>query len=242
MTKEESKFNITPGTDHLTITHIDGLTPERPHPFRELGRIDTVSSFIIKRKDRFYDKSAPQALDNDVSVVVVDLEKGSIKLTIDPNDRYSNEITGQLVPNKELEDFKINTAKLYDRDELLKLIRFNAYRIKEPGKLITELRNLNLKASIESKNQKDLKGNVDRGLTKSIVSEIPDSFILTIPVFQSMPEKTFRVEIAMDYTDASVKFWLESTELHELMHVHRLEIIETEIDLITANGLLVLYK
>lgn len=233
----EEYIQITPTTDELTIIHKKALDELPPHNFHIDGNIHSVASFIT---DRFNKSSIQSALPSD-SVVIADITKGTLTLTINPDDRYSSTVTGKLVANPDLDLFKINTNKMYDRDELLKLIRFNSYRITNPKPLIEELQKLRFQASITTQNAKDKRGNLEGSISKSITSEIPTSFILKMPIYQGSAVKAFMVDIVMETSDASVKFWLESTELHQLLVSERDEILNEEIDKITKNNILVLF-
>lgn len=234
----EQVFHISDQTKEIVITNRKGLDEESPYPFHQAGRVDSVSRFIEGRPEEVSGKQAP----NIKSIVEVYPEKGSITLIIDPNDRYGNKITGSLDPAPDLDQFKINTNKKYDRNDLLKLIRFNSYRIDNAKRLVEELQKLNISASIQSKNQKDQRGNVDKLFSKNVFSEIPESFVISLPIFKSMPAEKFRVDIVMETTDASVEFWLESVELHQLIETRRAEILEEEVKKIESSGLLVIYK
>jgi len=234
----EQVFHINDETRHLIITNRKGLDEETPYSFHQIGRIDSVSRFINWSPEKISGKQAPTIN----SIIEVYPDKGSIILIIDPNDRYGNKVTGSLESAPDLDQFKINTNKKYDRNDLLKLIRFNSYRIDNAKRLIEELQKLNISASIQSKNQKDQRGNVDKLFSKNIVSEIPESFVITMPVFKSMPAEKFRVDIVMEATDSSVEFWLESVELHQLIETRRAEILDEEVKKIEESGFLVIYK
>lgn len=237
---EQQVFHIGDDTKHVIITNRKGLDEEQPFGFEQKGRIDSVSRYISARVNG--NEIEEQTPSKKYSIVEVYPEKGAITLLVEPNDRHGNKVTGSLEASPDLELFKINTNKKYDRNELLKLIRFNAYRIDNSKRLIEELQKLVIKASISSKDQKDQRGNVDKILFKNIVSEIPESFVISLPVFKSMPVEKFRVDIIMETTDASVEFWLESVELNQLIETRKADILAEEVAKIEASGLLVIYK
>jgi hypothetical protein len=54
--------------------------------------------------------------------------------------------------------------------------------------------------------------------------------VLQIPIFSGEANETFRVEIGLEATDGSIRFWLESTELAELIDERKESIIEEEIE------------
>lgn len=235
-------FNIAPGISSVEIVHTEGLKKEHPHTFNVSGRIDSPSNYVEGRDydKEDLDKKYTQGIDDATAMVTVDYKNGVINLFLDPSDKYAHTITGTLLPAPELSIFKINTDAPYTRDALLKLIRFNAFRIDKAEALIDALRKLDLATFTKSHNERDKKGNIIQDFTKNVTSSIPESFKLTIPIFQGMPEKSFYVEIIIDVTDNNIKFWLESVELSQLIETFKKEIMDEEIE--KLSDLLIIYK
>lgn len=237
--EQQEVINITPSGpgQEFVIVHKKGLDEKRPHNFHIEGRIDAVSEFVNSRGP---DLVTGQGVLPSHAVVLVEKDKGSITLILDPTDEFSHKVTGLLMPGKDLSEFKINTDHLYTRDALLKLVRFNTHRIRYADLLISALRKMALETNAKSKNEKDHRGNVQQSLEKTVHSGVPDSFVLTIPIFQGMEAETFRVDIIQDATDATVRFWLESTELKQLIDTRKEGILNDE--LAKLSKLLIIHK
>lgn len=210
------------------------LPPVAPKKILITGDIRTVSSFIEKRND---EKQLPTAgyqwINPDRAIVEVDKDKGTIALHLDPEDEYGPVITAKLEFAPELLQFSINKDRKFTREELIKLIRFNKFWFDSPEAQDTLLKaymafsaEVNAKVGAESDNR----GNRANSFNKTVTTNIPTDFILNIPIFKGMPKRRFRVEIALDSTDGSTKFWLESVELVEIIQVETDLILNAELE------------
>lgn len=167
------------------------------------------------------------------SLVIFSRSKMEIVFDANPENPLSPKVTGHLLLNEDLKKFEINSqTKMWGLQELAKFLKMNKtfFNNKEKAdSLIASL--LSFKATITS----DLeKANDGRGNSKDLVdrktnSNMPTDFILLMPVFVGGEIKSFRVEIGIDSTDSSAKFWLESSELQEIIISDRDKIIDTEI-------------
>lgn len=245
--EKKEVFNISDTTKEVTIIHKKAFDEEAPFKRVIKGRIDAVTRFLTKKislresESEFVYSEISQTPESFRSIVEVSQKESSIRLFIDPNNKYGMEVSGHLIANPELKDFSINQNKLFTRDELLKLIRFNAFRIENPKPLIDSLQRLKFEVSLASKSTKDQRANVDAALTKNVTTDIPNSFILHMPLFEGMNDIKFMVDILYESTDANIKFWLESTELHQLVKTQTDLIINAEVIKIEEMGFMVIY-
>jgi len=84
---------------------------------------------------------------------------------------------------------------------------------------------LQVSAQTEVKAASDTRGNKNNLFNKSVDSQnIPTEFVLNLQVFKGMSLERFRVEICLDVTDGSTRFWFESPELVELIDRRKKEI------------------
>ena len=198
------------------------------------GDIKTVSSFLAKRKG-LGDKRNPglQGVVTERTLVTVDKEKLTILLQLDPESIYGTEVTAKLAFTPELEQFFINKNKLFNREELIKLIRFNKIWFADPeahDKLLKAYQAFTATVNANIGKTSDTRGNVDNSYKKTVETNVPDSFVLNIPIFKGMDKRRFRVEIAIDSTDASTKFWMESVELNDIIQIESQAILEKELE------------
>lgn len=220
--------------NELTIREGKALELQPPNKISLSGDIKTVAAFIAKRNDKLQLETAGyQWINPDRAIVEVDKEKMQIVLMVDPEDRYGPVVTGSLSQAPELEQFCINKNRLFNREELIKLIRFNKIWFADPEAHDTLLKayqafSATVNATIGKTS--DTRGNVDNAYKKTVETNIPQSFMLNIPIFKGMDKRKFWVDIAIDSTDASTKFWLESIDLNDIIQVESETILKKELE------------
>lgn len=156
----------------------------------------------------------------------------TIRLKLDPENAYGTEVTGALEFTKYLDQFHINQPVLHKREELVKLLRFSRQLFRDGDKyeeLLKAYQTFDFKAYIEAAESRDTRGNKAGSMSKKVETNLPDSFILSLPIFKGQGNEQFRVDICFDTTDASIKFWFESTELAELIDKRKIEIFTEEL-------------
>lgn len=203
------------------------------------GDINTVSSFLKNRLEG-YDL---QKVDKSKAIVTVDKEKMSILLQLDPQNKFGTTVQGNLEKSEELKTFGINQTRTFTRDELIKLIKFNKLSFDDSDKhseLLKAYMAFDAKVYSEMNAENDQRGNRKGGFSKQVTTNIPNEFILLIPIFKGKDAVRFRVEICLDVTDNSARFWFESVELHELINTSR-DIIFNE-ELRSCEGFVIINK
>lgn len=202
------------------------------------GDIRTVGSFIAGR-----DVPNLQGVSKETSLVTVDKDAGTIKLETDPNDHYGTVIKGTLLMSDELKAFSINENKMFSQKELIKLLKFSRNNFADPlvqNDLLQAYQAFSFQTSTEGHAKGDDRGNKSVAVSKAVNTNLPNSFILKIPIYKGERSITFRVEICLDVTDGGAKFWLESVELHELQQTEKEIIFERELK--RCEGLVIIYK
>lgn len=190
-------------------------------PIKEKGNIKAPANFH---------KIRPGVPDK--SVVTFSRQHMSIFFEADPEDSTAAKIQGTLLLNPDLTKFEINTDKLYSRENLAKFLKMNKTFFKEKDKvdsIVYQLMHFSATITSEIENSKDGRGNTKNLLDRKTETKMPTEFTLKLPVFVGESEKTFRVEIGIDSTDSSVKLWLESSELQDIIITERDRIINEEI-------------
>jgi hypothetical protein len=246
---ENLTLKVDGNTNEIIIREGDALPPVAPKKIKIDGDIKTVSSFIEKRKLVGFDgvmqngDAGLQTINSDRVLVTVDKEKLSILLQLDPENEYGTEVTAKLSFTPELEQFFINKNKLFNREELIKLIRFNKIWFADPeahDKLLKAYQSFTATVNANIGKTSDTRGNIDNTYKKTVETNVPDSFVLNIPIFKGMDKRLFRVEIAIDSTDASTKFWFESVELNDIIQIESQAILEKELE--TCTDYVVIWK
>ena len=214
-----------------TFTLLQGKALEQkpPEKIAISGDIKTISNFLAVRKAS---GSSLQTVDTSKAVVLVDKNDLSITLNLDPENYYGVSVRGQMELSDELKQFHINKNKTFTKEELVKLIKFNKINFDEPTKhaeLLLAFQKISSTVNISAKDSSDDRGNKERGFVKEVTSNTPTEFILNIPIFKNHDAVRFRVEICLDVTEGSVRFWFESVELHELIQVMRDQIFDEQL-------------
>lgn len=211
--------------NEITIREGQALPAKEPVKIQLSGDISTASNYLKVRIEQ-------NEIDLKKAVIVTDKLNRKITLFLDPANAYGGEITGTLDLSDEIKPFSINQSKTFNREELVKLFRFNKIWFSDADKYDTLLKQLmafQANVNMHTADAKDQRGNRSNAFNKTVNTDLPTDFILTIPIFKGKDAVTFRVELCYDVTEGSVKFWLESVEVHE--------IIQTEVDSIFAEEL-----
>lgn len=208
------------------------------------GDINTISAFVKSR----YQASTPeghglQFLDKDRVVVFVDRTDFTIKIDVDPEHPRGTYVTGKLELAPELLKFCINTGKAFTREELVKLIRFNKIWFASRDQAETlEKAYMSFNAEIHAKigKESDNRGNVSNSYKKTVQTNIPESFVLNIPIFKGQEKKKFQVDILIEATDASTRFYLESVDLHDMITIESEGILNKQLE--CCKDFVIVYK
>jgi len=231
--EQELKFINFQG-DKLTVLEGRALEDKYPVQIRLSGNIQSIGNFLLKRYEDGAAGKDLQFVDKEKAVVTVDDSALSILLQLDPQNHFGTEVRAQLQLTPEIQKFCINENKQFTREELIKLIRFNKRffnSIDAHEVLLKAYQTLEIKTAGDLKQNSDSRGNKLQHFEKVVVSDsIPQTFVLNMPIFKGQPKEVFRVEICLEATDASVRFWFESVELAELIELRRDEIFATELE------------
>lgn len=213
---------ITQPNDRGEIIIREGEAPpvDVPKKISITGDINTVGEYFKKRKET--SDASLQAINKDRVVIYTDKKNRVITAHLDPESEKGVEIKGVLEFSDEIKPFFINQPKTFKKDEIVKLLRFNrlAFDSQEQyNAILLAYQSFTAKTATDMKQEADTRGNKANNFSKQVETNVPENFILNIPIFKGQTSERFRVEIAFDATDASVQFWFESTELNELIQV-----------------------
>jgi hypothetical protein len=217
----------------ITILEGEANTPKEPNKLVIVGNIDSVNKYLVARKGSQQIAGNLQHIDRDLALITVDNDGMNIHLQVDPNNPFGTEVTGKMVMNPDLTQFQINAKKMFTRESLLELFKFNRRFFPVEGeadRLVKAYQRLQISTSTDVKAESDMRGNKDMAFKKAVDSQnIPTEFTLHLPIFKGQKDEKFRVEICLDATDASVRFWFESVELVELIDRRKKEIFQNEL-------------
>jgi hypothetical protein len=225
-----------------TITFLEGKALEQKPPVKiELsGDIKTVATFLKVRKIEIgYDL---QEVNKSKALVLVDKKDLTIELQLDPQNCYGTIIQGVLTEAEELKQFGINTTNTFKKEQLVKLLKFNKIWFDDHAKhaqLVLAFQKVESTVNIRANESNDERGNKERAFVKEVTTNAPTEFILNIPIFNGFAHVRFRVEICLDVTEGSARFWFESVELHEIKQILKEKIFAEELK--AAEGFVIIY-
>lgn len=225
--------------NELIIREGQALPAKEPIKVVMSGDIKTVSTYLAGRLA----VTNSQKADKSTAIIIVDPKEMTIHLKLDPVNPYGGEITAKLELSDELMVFNINTAKMFTREELVKLLRFNKIWFADPDKhdvLLKSYQAFTAKTASELSAENDTRGNRSNNFSKTVKTDLPEEFTLRIPIFKGQEKKTFRVEICLDVTDGGARFWFESVELHATIEIEKERIFDEELK--TAAGFVIIRK
>lgn len=230
---EQLKVDVNGDQKELTIRTGQAPQIQDPQAIKLRGDIMSIKAFLDKRYGPGREGYELQKVDRNRAVVIADKESLSILLRLDPQNVFGTEVVASLSISDELKEWRINSSTQFTREELVKKIRFNRRFFADALKheeLLYAYMILNITGTTELKAESDNRGNREAAFKKAINSQnIPTEFVLKMPIYKGQPEETFRVEVCLEATDASVRFWFESVELEELLVKRRDEIFEDQL-------------
>jgi hypothetical protein len=230
--KQNIELFTTDKQTELVVREGKALELREPLVITIAGDIYTVKNYVEKR----YLKSDPltpeqreaikepdynlQQFYKDTAVVTFDKSNLSISLHVSPQHFYGPKVVGKMEMSDEIKPFYINTDKMFNREQLVKLIRFNKRFFSDAAtheSVLSAFQNLSLTGNTDLKQASDTRGNKAAAFSKSLnTSNIPTTFYLFMPIYKGMAAVKFLVEICLDSSDASIGFWFESVELKEV--------------------------
>lgn len=234
------ELNVTTTGDTLTVMQGTILETKPPEKISISGDIKSVSNFL---SIRIAQGKGTQEIDKSKAVITVDKKALTITLLIDPENYYGAIVLGTLQKSDELQPFCINQNKTFSKEELVKLIKFNKIYFDDAAKhaqMLLAFQKVSSVVNIKANDSSDDRGNKERAFVKEVTTNAPTEFILNIPIFKGFEPVRFRVEICLDVTDGSARFWFESVELHEIMQNKIDEIFSTELK--SAEGFVIINK
>lgn len=238
----KSELNVNVTGDTLTILEGKALEQKYPEKIKISGNVHSVANFLKARYATDKAGKKLQAVDKELAVVTVDEEKMTILLQLDPENVFGTEVLGKLETTPEVDQFCINTTKTFSREELVKLFRFNKrFFESDHEKILGAYQKLQIKTASDLQAENDQRGNKGLNFQKTVDSQnVPLDFILNIPIFKGFDPVKFRVEICLDATDASVRFWFESVEMNDIIEAQKKEIFEKQ--LVRCQDFVIIHK
>jgi hypothetical protein len=243
----ENKLNVTLSGDNekpvITVLEGNYQQPKEPVKIILTGNIESISNFLSQRYITGKEGYSLQKVDMTKAVAVVDEAKMNINLHLDPENHYGTTITANLELSDELKLFKVNTGTMWNRSDIIKLLRFNRRYFPDQEKymaLIESFQKLNLQVNSNLVNESDSRGTKDLQFKKFVTNQLPAGFTLDLPIFKGQENRRFFVELCLDVVDQKADFWFESPELDEFINADRKKIFAKQLE--SCKDFPIIYK
>ncbi len=233
---QEVNVKVETTNGELVIRHGDAYPVREPNQVFIEANILAPAEYLVKMIESLNPKNC---------FVEASVTKKQIKFTIGHHDVYRDTIAGKLVDSTILRRLPINTEKTYTPKELGQLLKKNKFLFANDAdftNLVGKL--LAFSASIQTKLEKvtEQKGNSKNLLEHNVTGDLPEYFLIDSPIFEGMPNKTFRVEIFAEVTSSSVMLSLESSELIDLEYKYAKELVEEQLKPFEEFGCPIFYS
>ena len=199
-----------------------------------------ISGASIEAVQEYLKKSEAQPEQIHKSYATFSYEELYLKLLYDGRLKIANgidegdHVEGLLKLHPELEKWKINNAKAYDNESLSRFIKMNRHFFEDSAtamKLVSELQNIQVKSEREYQNADNKLGDYRKVIGQRVIeSNIPQTFVLKLPVFVGQASLSVPVEIEINPTDWSCS--LISPKLKEIIDLQTKVIIDEQLDAI----------
>lgn len=213
---------IGTGGREITVREGRDLELHEPQAVRLTGTIDAPARWLEQRSMQIYDKTA---------YVTVDRDNLKITLVYDERDYYRTEITGCLVLSEEFGRFGINGGKYITTMDMAALVKMNRsfFETRQTAMdLVAELQNFRARVNKEIEHSENNRGDRRLLVGQVVDHNLPDAFVLTLPIFKGTSEQRVEVEVYVNPDDLSCT--LVSAEANDIIESSRNAIIDDVID------------
>lgn len=235
MKTENMQFNFAPGMEKAEVVirevnKVNELEVKAPVKLKLDGVIGSVAEYLSKRADQ------PDQINQKRCHILVDREKIKIILVHNENDEYlTGSVHGTLDMHPKFKEFGINSGKVWTPTGLGMFFKMNRAFFSDKAenmKLVTTL--MNFTATVNNSIERSAKENGDRTdkFAQVVNSNLPASFILTIPIFKGMLAETLEVETFAQVNGREVAFVLLSPAANQTMEDIRDRVVDDQLEAI----------
>lgn len=232
MNNEKIQINVAPEMPTVEVILREGtapklLEPKAPIPTSLDGVIGCVAEYLAKRINcgQFEQKDCH---------ILVNRDKVEITLITNETDAYRRGIiTGKLSYNPKFLEFGINSKRVWAPTELGLFVKMNRTFFadrKTNMDLVSKL--MNFTATVNNSIDRAVAENGNRTdcFTQVVNSNLPESFILRMPLFKGMPDEIIEVETFAQVNGREVSFALLSPGAQATLEDLRDKVIDDELE------------
>lgn len=231
METERIQVNLAPGMSKAELIIREGeapapLDPKAPIKTNITGVIGAVAEYLEKRIDT-------GQFEPEDCHILVNRDKVEITLITNESDEYRRgQVIGKLAYNPKFIEFGINSGKIWTPTELGMFIKMN--RAFFPDRkvnmdLVTSL--MNFTADVNNKIERAIRENGNRtdNFAQVVNSNLPESFIIRMPLFKGIQPETIEVETFAQVNGRDVAFILISPGAQVILEDLRDRVIDEQL-------------
>lgn len=168
------------------------------------------------------------------SHLIVNREDIKLSLVVNEDEEYNRgQVDGTLEFHPKFVEFGINTGKVWTPTELGLFFKMNRAFFPDKSinmKLVTDL--MNFSATVNNKIERSVKENGDRtdNFAQVVNSNLPASFVLSVPIFKGMNAETLEVETFAKISGREVAFTLLSPGANQTLEEIRDKAIDNQLE------------
>lgn len=206
---------------------IKELEPKAPVKTSLSGIIGAPVEYLTKRV-------ATGQFTQERSHLIVNREEIKLSLVFNEDDEYQRgQVNGTLEFHPKFKEFGINTGKVWTPTDLGLFFKMNRAFFPDKStnmKLVTEL--MNFSATVNNTIERSVKENGDRNdnFAQVVNSNLPASFILTMPIFKCLEVETLEVETFAKVSGREVVFTLLSPGANQALEEIRDKVIDGQLE------------
>lgn len=206
----------------VVIREGEALPLHEPVKVQITGIIDSPARWLDKRPELQQITSKCH--------IVVDRDNLTIALQVNENAHYGTKIVGRMQLSEAFKKFHINDGHTFTLQEMAKLFKMNRsfFETKQKAmELVTLLQNFKGKVNRDIEASNDNRGNKKIGIEQVVESNLPEAFVLHLPIFKGMPAEDVECEVYVDPDDWSCQ--LISPDANDITEKYRDEKINEVI-------------
>jgi len=236
MEKEKIQIVLEKGVTEAEVILREGqavklLDPKPPIKTKLSGVIGVPVEYLTKRVKT-------EQFTQERSHLLVNREEILLSLVINEDNEYERgQVDGKLAFHPKFTEFGINTGKVWTPFELAMFFKMNRAFFPDKAtnmKLVTDL--MNFTATINSKIERGIKenGNNSDVFIAEVNSNLPEKFMLSIPIFKGMKAETLEVETFAKINGREVSFTLLSPGANQTLEEIRDKAIDEQLEKVRA--------
>lgn len=209
MTEPKEVYHINSDGKDVVIRHGHAEPIREGRPYDIHGDINTVFNYLSKKP----------GIDIQETTVYVERENLRMHCQSNERDHYQGRCVGQMEYSSEFLKLRINDMENeWENKELSKYFKLNIHlfeNVSEARKLISSLRNIEVKVKQEWEKKDDKRGSISDSFVQNIVEcNIPESFVIKVPVFKGQDKISLKVEVEIDPRSYNVILYSEDLVMY----------------------------